>query len=222
MNTEILKPRKRLARFASRLRADTSGLALVEFAFSLPILLSFGMIGTEAAMYVQMHTKMSQIALVTADNASRIGESSALQVKRVDEADINDILDGAEKQSDNDNFYTHGRVVISGIQYNAQNSPFVAWQRCRGALTYTPVIGPQGTAKTNTSLSAGVGKPNQLVKPIPDTEMIYVEVAFQYQSLFGIAPFARNILTDQAVFNVRDQRDLSQVYNASNNTVSTC
>jgi Flp pilus assembly protein TadG len=214
--------RAKLSSFVARLRGDTSGLALVEFAFSLPILLSFGMIGTEAAMYVQTHTKISQIALIVADNASRIGESSSLQVKRVDEADINDILDGAEKQMGRNDFYTFGRVVISGVQYNALNSPYIAWQRCRGALNYTSLVGPEGTAKTTTALSAGVGRPNEKVSPIPGTAMMYVEVAYPYQSLFGIAPFAHNIITQTAALNVRDTRDLQQVYNASATTKSSC
>jgi Flp pilus assembly protein TadG len=65
----------KLRAFASRLRSDTSGLALTEFAFAMPILLSMGMLGIEVSNLALTHMKVSQAALNLADNISRVGEA---------------------------------------------------------------------------------------------------------------------------------------------------
>ena len=44
----IARSLARLGRFASRLRRDTSGLALIEFAYATPIMLTLGLYGLEA------------------------------------------------------------------------------------------------------------------------------------------------------------------------------
>ena len=58
-----------------RLRRNQSGLALTEFALSLPIFVGLGMYGTELAYLAVVNMQMSQAALTLADNASRLGQT---------------------------------------------------------------------------------------------------------------------------------------------------
>ena len=84
MTSTTKKPlRSRVRNFARRLSGDTSGLALVEFAFAAPIVLGLGMLGTDTAFLVITHMQVSQIAMQVADNASRVGEQDVLTARKV-------------------------------------------------------------------------------------------------------------------------------------------
>src|SRR3954470_7423843 len=114
------------------LRSDTSGLALLEFAFSLPILLTMSLTGAELTNYIITKMRISQISLHLADNAARIGSGSQLQNKTISKADINDLLTGADLQSGELKLMTNGRVTISSIEEDPANAgkSRIRWQRC--------------------------------------------------------------------------------------------
>ena len=52
---------------------NVSGVAMIEFAYSLPFLTVVGMYATELTNYAWTKLQVSQIALNIADHASRIG-----------------------------------------------------------------------------------------------------------------------------------------------------
>ncbi len=211
--------RRRLA----TLRRDTSGLAMIELAYSLPLLLGLGMYGTETAMYVQANMKVSQIALAVADNASRVGDNSDLAVKQIYEGDINTILSGAATMSNMSDFYDNARVVVSSVEQNAAGKPYIHWQRCKGNIGYVSPYGIEGTGKNDNALQDGIGPANQKAKPVDGSAVIFAEVAMDYQAIFGLAPFSNNRIVHRAAMAVRDQRDLTQVYNSTHaETVSSC
>ena len=59
---------RRLRRFSASLGNCTSGLALTEFAMSVPVLLTLGLFGLETANFAMAHLRVSNIAMMTADN----------------------------------------------------------------------------------------------------------------------------------------------------------
>ena len=59
--------RSRLRALPRRLRRCTSGLALTEFAYSLPILLALGLYGFETAHLAIAHMRISNMAMLAAD-----------------------------------------------------------------------------------------------------------------------------------------------------------
>ena len=117
---------KMFAFFRGRLATDQSGLALLEFALSLPILLTMGLAGTEIAHMALTVERVNQIAMLTADNAARVRDS-------IDETDVNQIMTGAKYVGQSINFSANGRVILSDIQNNPLNSgQWIRWQRCAG------------------------------------------------------------------------------------------
>ena len=80
-------PHRRASR--PRCATATSGLALIEFAFSLPVLLTLGLFGLETANFAMAHLRVSNIAMLTADNAARVRDS-------IDEADVIELFTGAK------------------------------------------------------------------------------------------------------------------------------
>lgn len=193
------------------LKQDVSGLAMVEFAFAAPLVLGMGMLGTDTAYLVITHLQVSQIAMQVADNASRVGEEDTLAARRVYERDIIDTLLGAEKLGQNISIFQQGRVIVSSLQQNAQGGQWIAWQRCRGAKNYNSSFGVQGAGATGTSF-AGMGVPGRLITASPGTAVMFVEVAYDFRSITPMNLFNNQQIVYTAAFNVRDNRDLTQLY----------
>ena len=66
-----------------RLARNRSGVAMTEFALGAPFLLMAGLWGTEMANYALVNMKIGQLAVHIADNASRIGDTSMLQDRKI-------------------------------------------------------------------------------------------------------------------------------------------
>ena len=193
--------RQRLARCAS-------GVAMVEFAFTAPLLLSMGLLGAETAFFVVTHLRISQVAMQVADNASRIGETDMLVARLVSERDVNDVFVGAEKYGENFRLFNRGRVILSSLQRNSSGGQWIAWQRCRGAKVFNSSFGVQGTGATGTSFT-GMGPTGQQIQASAGTAVMFVEVAFDYEALTPFTLYNGREIRYTAAFNIRDQRNLT-------------
>ncbi len=208
-----------------RLGRDTSGLAMLEFAFGLPVLLTMSLTGAELTNYVIAKMRISQIALQLADNAARVGSGSQLESKKVFESDINDLLTGANFQSGELNLFTNGRVIISSVEPHATTAGRyrIRWQRCKGSKTaWTSSYGTPATA-TNVT---GVGPTGRQVIAPPSGVAIFVEVRYTYQPLIKTSLSPATEINEVASMMVRDARNTTGgtdgLYQQSGVTASTC
>ena len=206
------------------LRRDASGLALLEFAFSLPILLLLSLTGAELTNYIITRMRVSQLALHLADNAARIGTGSQLQAKTINEADINDLLTGAGLQAGELELFTRGRVILSSLEPDPNNSGKyrIRWQRCRGAKTsQVSSYGAAGTTNIN-----GMGKTGRLAVAPANGATMYVEVYYEYKPIFQAALAPNGNFREEASMMVRDRRDTTGgtngIYQVSGVTASSC
>jgi hypothetical protein len=203
----------RLRGFAGRLRHDKSGLALIEFAFAAPIMLTLGMFGLEAANLALVNMRISQIALNLADTASRVGLDTNT-LKQIRESDIDDSFNAVILQGGNFNVTNGGRFILSSLEQNtvspASNPPgqTIRWQRCIGTGPQNSAYGPEGTGKTNNSF-AGMGPAGAQIKaPSSKDAVMYVEAWYVYQPLISSKLFGTPTIHTEASFLVRDMRDL--------------
>ncbi len=235
----ILKARLRsLRRLATALRRDTRALALTEFALATPIVMAIGGYGIEFANLSLTSMKVNQIALNLADNASRVGLTSTLTTTQLRETDLNDVLIGARRQGASIGLTTNGRVTISSLE-NIQQSypaPFTAssdtapvqrihWQRCIGKMNTADYTSHYGTtspttagqtatpADAGTTQTSGMGESGSQVTAPVGTGVIFVEINYKYQTLFGSMFVSNKIIRFAASFVVRDKRDFSKIYN---------
>lgn len=77
----------------ARLRAlwrDSSGVALTEFALSLPLLMTAGLGGVETSNLAVTTLRVNQV---------KIGDASMLEDCRIYESDVNDLLLGSNIQA---------------------------------------------------------------------------------------------------------------------------
>lgn len=200
-----LHPAARFARLAARLRACESGVAFTEFAMSLPILLGLGLVGLETANLAMAHLRVSNIAMITADNAARVRDS-------IDEANVIELLTGAKMTGDNIRFRQNGRVILSSVEANTAGAggtttgQWIRWQRCDGARNVASRYGGQGTGQTNATLQA-VGPANNQVSAATGTAVMVAEVEYRYQPIISDAIFGTRIIRYESAFNVRQRTD---------------
>ncbi len=213
---------KSAKRFAGALSKGQSGNALIEFAFSLPLLTLLGGYGIEMANLAMVNQQVSQAAMALADNMSRVGASSALAVTQIREADVVDSFEGIKRQADGLKLTTYGRVILSSLQRNAADGQWIAWQRCIGMKNVSSLYGAQGDGATGTGL-AGMGPATARITAPPDSAVMFVEIVYDYQPLFlsiptyGAAITNNRVIRYEASFIVRDARELAS--NTSTPTV---
>lgn len=190
----------------------TSGVALTEFALSMPFLLMAGLWGVELANFAVVNMRVSQLATHLADNASRIGDTSTLEDRKIYESDINDLLHGAHIQGGRLEFFEHGRAIISSLEVvpETEDQQYIHWQRCMGAKTWDSSYGHEGDG-LGGSLS-GMGPPDTQVRAFDGEAVMFVEVSYDYQPLVSSRFVGKPAINAIASFTVRDSRDLSQIY----------
>lgn len=214
----------RTKRFIRKLRRDKSGLALIEFAFSLPIFMGLGFYGVEVSNLAITQMKMSQVALNMADNASRIGTLNAtLGAKVINEQQINDVFQAAALQAGAAGLYQDGRTILSSLEVNANGGQTIMWQRCKGMEFEESNYGTEGTGKTGTSFQ-GMGPAGDTIQASAGTAVMYVELHYTYHPLFGSMFMEEQELYQEAAYTVRDNREIGKppTENVSAARKSTC
>jgi hypothetical protein len=208
------------------LGACRSGVAATEFALALPFLLGSGLMGLEVANRAIVSMQINQIAAQIADNASRIGDTSTLENRKIYESDIDDLLRGAELQAAGSvGLFKHGRVIVSSLEVvpGTEDQQYIHWQRCAGEKHHVSSYGLEGDGLT--AGLAGMGPGGHEVWAFKDEAVIFVEVAYDYQPLVGTTFGMPREIDSTASFTVRDDRDLSQIYQRdpeNPDTVSDC
>lgn len=232
------------------LRSDQSGLAVVEFAVSLPFFLSITVGGIEMANYANVIMKTNQMAIHVADSAARMGEGNQLAVKTIKEIHVNDVFEGTKREGQDllingQHAYRNPGTGAVSLRGNAkiwlssveQVNPFVAgtpryrirWQRCMGRATFmTPAY---GTVANSTSV-VGVGPTGRQIVPPTNGAIMFVELKYWFRPLIvsGFSKLTNKEITQVASMVVRDQRNYrlasgeesTPITNPENAIVSSC
>ena len=203
-----------------RFLRDRSGLALLEFALVFPVLLILSLVGAELTSYIITKMQISQLALMLADNAARMGTGSPLAAKTITELDINDLFVGANLQSGGLNLRTNGRAILSSVEQDPNNAGKfrIRWQRCYGLKTaHASSYGVAPTANLT-----GMGPPGRQVGAQDTNATMFVEVFYVYKPLISASLVPLTDLTEIASMAVRDRRDLSLPNLVSGVVASTC
>ena len=231
MHNIAKSPRYTRRGWLRQLRDEASGVALVEFAYSLPLIVGIGAFGIEVSNYAIVNLRISQIALSLADNASRVGRSSNLTSQQLREIDLNDILQGVRLQGAGINLTKHGRITLSSLEnvrqsYDSEAVQRIHWQRCIGLKSGVGYDSSYGSSSANagktatisdkgTDAPAGMGAAGAAISSPEDSGVMFVEINYEYQPLFGGMLLSNRKIHYTASFIVRDKRDFSQIYNPS-------
>ncbi|MEE9434043.1 MAG: hypothetical protein V3V15_07365 [Sphingorhabdus sp.] len=236
------KKRRSFRTFLKRLKNDNSGLALVEFAISLPFFMGLTIGGFEVASYSLTHMRLNQLTINTADSAARMGEGNPLQAKRITELMINDVFAGTIREGESvllggDHPFVdpstgeivlrgNARIIVSSVEPVAAFDPDdpryrIRWQRCIGqASRYTSNFGDPDTATSEVA----IGPAGRQVAPPEGGAIMFVELQYFYRPaiLNGFTRLTDRTITQTAAMVVRDDRDYTQIFNPESVNISDC
>ncbi len=190
---------RRTARLLARLKRDTSGLALIEFAISLPVALTLGLVGIELSNYAIANLRVSQIAMTVADNAARVRDS-------IDETDINELFIGARLVGDSINFADHGRIILSSLEPKTSGTAgqWIRWQRCYGLKNASSQYGVPTTMTASTL--QGMGPSTRRIRRCRHGGDVR-RVVYDYQPIVSNRLLGNKTLRFESAFNVRQRND---------------
>ena len=183
-----------------RLFAENDGVAVIEFAATMPFLVLVFLGGAEIVNYTLVHMTVNRIGMTVADNASRV-------TTVIDESDITEAFGAAQAIGGKMDVLNNGRIVLSSLKPNgktgSQAGQTINWQRCYGKLSVTPAYGVQGAGASDATLAAGMGPTGSKITAATGTAVMFVEVSYDYQPLaFGSVVGTKRIRFETA-FNVR-------------------
>lgn len=204
----------RFTRFAATLARCTSGAIIIEFAMLIPLLALAGLGGIELANFAITNMRVNQIAVSLADNASRAKQASIGGAPRFREFDVNQAFTAAALQGEDLDLETSGRMILSSLEVNGAGGQWVHWQRCDGNMDVDPSYGVQGDGATGTGFP-GMGPADDLVTAEEDSAIMFAEVVYQYDPVFFGGVVESQQIRKFAAMYVRDDRDLTQIYNPS-------
>ena len=211
-----------LRRFFKRLARSTSAVSAVELGLAMPFLMAFSLTGVEVVNLALIHVRLNQLAITVADNASRAKQTQVNGAPQFREFDVNQVFRAAALQGEDLQIPTRGRVILSSLQVNSSGGQWIAWQRCWGSTAYASRYGVQGTGATGTSF-AGMGFTTTKMTADAGTAIMFVEIAYNYKPFFLGSVIPSKVIRKEAALYVRDDRDLTQIYNpAPTQTVATC
>jgi hypothetical protein len=203
------RPRTGATRLLRRLWHDTGGLALIEFGYSLPLLLGLSGYGLELANLANANMRISQAANALADNVSRVGLESALAKTQLRESDINDGLIGVTRQSGTMDIGSRGRVIVSSLERNAAGGQWIRWQRCLGTRPYASSFGVAGDGATGTAFPGMGPVTARVTAPDAESAVMFVEIIYDYSPIFSTIYINNRQIRFHASYIVRDKRDLT-------------
>lgn len=201
--------RHRITRFQSRLARDHAGIAMTEFALVMPFFLGISLWGIELANFQLKVMKVQELAAHVADNASRIGDYSTLQNRKIYESDVDDVFVGADVQAGSRMaIFDNARIILSSLEVNAAGKQYIHWQRCVGIKKAASSYGKEGDVLSN----AGIGPKGSEVPALANDAVMFVEVQYDYEPLISDSFVGTPLVSSVASFTVRSSRDLTQIY----------
>ncbi|MFM2411358.1 MAG: hypothetical protein RL481_2186 [Pseudomonadota bacterium] len=235
-----------MIRFLRKLRDDSSGLALVEFAVSLPFFMGITVAGFETAYFAFVQMRLNQITINTADGAARMGEGGVLAAKSIDEGQINDVFAGTMREGKSIllggqhqykdpgtgvvNLRGNALIILSSVEphpgFNPANPKYrIRWQRCIGTASY---FAPEyGKITTSQNIDA-IGPAGRQIMPPTGGALMFVESKYYFKPLIvnGFTNLGETAITKTAAMVVRDARDYAGgnegVYPKAGQSASTC
>ncbi len=235
-----------MIQFLKKLREDSSGLALVEFAVSMPFFMGLTVGGFETAYFAFVQMRLNQITINTADSAARMGEGGILAAKTIDEGQINDVFAGTMREGQSIllggqhqykdpgtgqiSLRGNALIILSSVEphpgFNPANPKYrIRWQRCIGTASY---FSPQYGKITDSQNIDAIGPAGRQVVPPDGGALMFVESKYFFKPLIvnGFANLGEFGITKTAAMVVRDARDYvggnEGVYPKAGQNAATC
>lgn len=163
-----------------RLAHNEQGLAYLEFAIMLPVLLSLFLGSVEMTRYILITQKAEKVAMTISD---LVAQSSTISTTQ-----LNTLILAAGQIMQPYNFGgDNSYVIVSSVYKTGTNPPIVKWQYTNGSWTHTSLVGTVNSAATLPVGFTMTDKENN----------IFTEVFYNYQPLLTITG---NVVSSQQIY----------------------
>lgn len=159
------------------------GVALIEFAVFAPVLVTFFLGAADLTRYILIAYKVDRIASTSGNIIARMDVFA--------EARFTEIFAAAPQIASPFDFATKGKVILSGVKYDATLGKKITWVRTGGgSLVHTSQIGNlNGAATFPTAFTMTTG---ELV--------VVAEVYYQFEAMFMSVFLPNEVLRRVAYF----------------------
>jgi Flp pilus assembly protein TadG len=166
----------------SRLHRDRRGVAMLELALALPLLLVLFIGGYDVVRLLVLNQKLDRLARAMADLAT--------QGRSISTADLQQIYEVTDSVMWPFNFASSGRIVISGLKANGSNVK-VTWQATgAGSFSAASRIGTQGgTAHLPSGFTLSGSETS-----------VAAEAFFDFRPVFSSVPFIGVIVSPSLLY----------------------
>jgi Flp pilus assembly protein TadG len=146
---------------------NQQGLAAVEFALSLPLLVVLLFGSVEVTRYIVIMQKLEKVSSTLSDV---VAQSQTMSTAKLDQ-----IVTAAAEVMRPYSFSADGYAVISSVSKTGTNNPIIDWQY-RGGGSYTQ------TSRVGATVGGTATMPNSFVM-VSSENVIVAEVFYQYRPL---------------------------------------
>jgi hypothetical protein len=175
-----------LLRSLCRIARNQQGIAYLEFAISLPLLIAMLLGGVEVTRYILIAQKVEKVSVTVSDIVA--------QADTITTSELDNLILAAGQVMQPYSFDGNAYVIVSSVYKNDGDSPVVNWQYSGGG------------SWIKSSLVGGVGAIANLPTgfTMNDREnVIIAEVFYNYQPLFGSNILTVSQLYKYAIFKPR-------------------
>ena len=192
-----------------RLAASRSGVAATEFAIVLPFLLGVGADGPrgrQPARSCRCRSASSPRRSPTTPRAS--ATPRPCRTARSTKATSTTCSAARScRAAERIGLFENGRVIISSLEVvpDSDDQQYIHWQRCLGLKNHVSTYGVEGDGLDGDL--AGMGPAGEEVSAFADEAVIFVEIAYDYQSIVGETfGFSDEVDVDRLVHRARRSR----------------
>ncbi len=193
--------KKRIGRIATKANSfvkDRTGIAMMEFAFALPVLMTLAAGSFELARYALILQKLDRISGTLSDLISRSGSEA------MSETEIANIMDSARYMARPFDVSENTVLVLTSVQGRAGQAPYILSQRVDGVV-----------AGVSSYIGDGVNGDVTLPTAFPDAgsgetlsegeTLVVAEVFYSYTPFLtgDLGFFADTIFYEDAYFRPR-------------------
>ena len=115
----------------------------------------------------------------------------------------------------------NSRIILSSLEQNSEGGQWIHWHRSFGTKIHASSYGVEGDGANGTAFQ-GMGRLGTKITATKGSGVMYVEIAYSYRPIIGVAPISLNDIVEVAAYNIWEMRDLSQVYSSPRVAASTC
>ncbi len=177
--------KNKIANFLINIFKTEQGIAAVEFALALPLLITITFGSIEVARYVLIAQKLERVSFTLSDLVT--------QYEKISTSDLNQIIPSAAEVMLPYDFAADGYAIVSSVSKTGTNPPVINWQYKSSGTARTSAIGVSGG---NATIPSGFTMAD-------GDSVIITEVFFDYKPILSGIIYKNSQMYNYSIYKPR-------------------